>query len=61
VLGVLVVAGGVALSACSGGGGGQTLAQEACLHVHRSVTAYERSVAAGTPAATVAQLQQEAA
>jgi hypothetical protein len=61
VLGVLIVAGGVALSACSGGGGGQTLAQEACLHVHRSVLAYERSAAPGTPTATVAQLQKVAA
>jgi hypothetical protein len=60
VLGVLIVAGGVALSACGGGGGGQTLAQEACVHVHRSVADYERSVAPGTPAASVAALQKKA-
>ena len=60
MLGVLIVAGGVALSAC-GGGGGQTLAQEACVHVHRSVADYERSVAPGTPVASVAALQKKAA
>jgi hypothetical protein len=60
VLGVLIVAGGVALSACGSGGGGQTLAQEACVHVHRSVAYYERSVAPATPAASVAGLQKKA-
>ncbi len=61
MLGVLIVAGGVALSACGGDGGGQTLAQQACVHVHRSVAYYERSVAPGTPAASVAELQKKAA
>lgn len=61
MLGLLIVAGGVALSACSGGASGQTLAQEACLHVHRSVVAYERSVATGTAAGSVGGFQREAA
>jgi hypothetical protein len=61
VLGVLIVAGGVALSACGGDGGGQTLAQEACVHVHRSVAYYERAIAPATPAASVAGLQERAA
>ena len=51
-----VAAGAVALSAC-GGPSGQALAQQACVHVHRSVQAYLRSTVAGTPPATVAQLQ----
>jgi hypothetical protein len=60
VLAVLIVAGGIGLAACGSGGGGQALAEEACLHVHRSVVDYERSVAAGTAASTVAELQKEA-
>jgi hypothetical protein len=53
--------GGVAtaLSAC-GTQGGQALAQQACVHVQRSVDDYVRSTRAGTPAATVAVLQREA-
>ena len=43
------------------GGGGQALAQQACVHVHRSVVDYERSVAPGTSAAGVAEFQKEAA
>ncbi len=49
----------VGLSACSDQGG-QALAQQACVHVNRSVADYLRSVRAGTPAATVALLQKEA-
>jgi len=56
-----VVAGGVlGLSACATQGG-QALAQQACVHVHRSVAAYERSTRVGTPATDVAQLQKQAA
>ncbi len=54
-----VAAGAVGLSAC-GGQSGQALAQQACVHVHRSVQAYLRSTVAGTPPATVAQLQKVA-
>jgi hypothetical protein len=58
---VAFVAGGAfALSACSSQGG-QALAQQACVHVHRSVAAYESSTKAGTPTATVAGLQKRAA
>jgi hypothetical protein len=56
----LVAGGALAASACSSQGG-QALAQQACVHVHRSVAAYERSTAAGTPTATVAELQKQAA
>jgi hypothetical protein len=55
-----VVAGALGLSAC-GTQGGQALAQQACVHVHRSVAAYERATRAGTPAADVSQLQKQAA
>ncbi len=47
------------LSACSNQGG-QALAQQACVHVNRSVQDYLRSVRVGTPPATVALLQKEA-
>ncbi len=60
VLAVLIVAGGVVLAACGGGSNGQSLAQQACLHVHRSVLDYERSVVAGTATGKAAQLQKEA-
>jgi hypothetical protein len=49
----------VGLSAC-GGGGGQALAQQACVHVQRSVRDYLASTVAGTPPATVARLQAQA-
>jgi hypothetical protein len=49
----------VGLSACSNQGG-QALAQQACVHVDRSVQDYLRSVHVGTPPATVALLQKEA-
>ncbi len=60
VLAVLIVTGGIVLAACGSGGDGQSLAQQACLHVHRSVADYERSIEAGTAAGTVAELQKEA-
>jgi hypothetical protein len=47
------------LTACSTQSG-QDLAQQACVHVHRSVTDYLRATSAGTPPATAAQLQKEA-
>ncbi len=56
---VVVAAGAVGLSAC-GGQSGQALAQQACVHVHRSVQAFLRSTVAGTPPATVAALQKRA-
>jgi hypothetical protein len=55
-----VVAGALGLSACSTQGG-KALAQQACVHVHRSVAAYERSTQVGTTAADVPRLQQRAA
>ncbi len=61
VIGVVLVLAAtiVGLSAC-GDAGGQALAQQACVHVHRSVDDYVRSTLAGTPSATVALLQKEA-
>ena len=55
----LSIAAVVALSSC-GGQSGQSLAQQACVHVHRSVQDYVRSTLAGTPPLTVALLQREA-
>jgi hypothetical protein len=49
----------VGLSACSGQDG-QALAQQACVHVHRSVQDYLRANQAGTPSTIVAQLRREA-
>jgi hypothetical protein len=57
---VAVVGGALGLSACSTQSG-QALAQQACVHVHRSVAAYVRSTQVGTPAADVSRLQQRAA
>ena len=48
------------LSACSASSGAD-LARQACVHVERSVRAWERSTQAGMPAAEAAQLQNEAA
>jgi hypothetical protein len=52
----------VALLALSGCGqqGGQNLAQQACVHVHRSVEDYTRSSRPGVSASTVALLRTEA-
>ena len=56
---VIAAAGGLVLSACSQSG--QSLAQQACVHVHRSVAAFQASTKAGTSAADVAVLQRRAA
>ncbi len=58
---VLALAAGAALglSACSTQDG-QDLAQQACVHVHRSVADYQRAIHPGTPAGAAAQLQREA-
>jgi hypothetical protein len=47
------------LSACSGSSG-QVLAQEACVHVHRSISEWRSAEVPGTPARTVSTLQREA-
>jgi hypothetical protein len=58
--GLAVVAGAaLGLSACSSQSG-QDLAQQACVHVHRSLTDYLRATSAGTSPAAAAQLQREA-
>lgn len=57
---VLLVMVPVGLAACSSTQDGQALAQQACVHVNRSVTDWADSERAGTPPATVAQLQQRA-
>ena len=50
----------VGLSACSSSSG-QDLARQACVHVERSVAAWERSTQAGMSTDEAAQLQKEAA
>ena len=55
----LAVGGALGLSACSTQGG-QDLAQQACVHVHLSVTDYLRAVSPSTTPAAAAQLQKEA-
>ena len=50
----------VGLAACTSVQDGQALAQQACVHVNRSVTAWVNSERVGTPATTVAALQQRA-
>ncbi|HEX4161334.1 MAG TPA: hypothetical protein VHZ05_02490 [Acidimicrobiales bacterium] len=50
----------VALAACSSVQDGQALAQQACVHVKRSVTDWVGSQRAGASAATVAALQRRA-
>jgi hypothetical protein len=47
------------LSAC-GGGGAQDLAQQACVHVNRSVSDYQRSLRTGTPPAVASRLRAQA-
>jgi hypothetical protein len=60
-LAVVALAGGAAfgLSACSNQAG-QDLAQQACVHVHRSVADYLRATRPGTSPAVAAQLQEQA-
>jgi hypothetical protein len=55
----LSIAAVAALSSC-GGQSGQALAQQACVHVHRSVHDYLQSIRSGTDASTVALLRREA-
>jgi hypothetical protein len=55
----LVAGAALGLSACSSQSG-QDLAQQACVHVHRSLTDYLRATSAGTSPAAAAQLQKEA-
>ena len=50
----------VGLAACSSAQDGQALAQQACVHVHRSVTYWLDSLRAGTPPASAADLQERA-
>jgi hypothetical protein len=47
------------LSAC-GGGSGQSLARQACVHVHRSVADYKASIVPGTSTTKAASLLEEA-
>jgi hypothetical protein len=60
-LGALAAVAGSGLAACDSQGSGQALARQACVHVLRSVRAWEASNAPGTSSATLAQLQTEAA
>lgn len=55
----LALVSALALSACSTQEG-QALAQQACVHVHRSVADYLQAQRPGTAAATAAQLQKRA-
>ncbi len=48
------------LAACTSAQDAQALAQQACTHVHRSLTDWVVSERAGTPAARVAGLQKDA-
>jgi hypothetical protein len=57
---VLLVGVPLGLAACSSVQDGQALAQQACVHVDRSVSDWVSSQRAGMPAATVATLQQRA-
>ena len=56
---VLAVGAALGLSACSSQSG-QDLAQQACVHVHRSVADYLRAVDPKTSPTTAAKLQREA-
>jgi hypothetical protein len=57
---VLLVGVPLGLAACSSVQDGQALAQQACVHVNRSVSDWVHSQRAGMSAATVATLQQRA-
>jgi hypothetical protein len=50
----------VGLAACTSAQDGQALAQQACVHVNRSVAEWVDSQRVGTPPTTVAALQQRA-
>jgi hypothetical protein len=61
VLGAAALSIGAAVGFAScGGQSGQALAQQACVHVHRSVHDYLQSTRAGTSPATVALLRRDA-
>jgi hypothetical protein len=59
VAGLIVIV-PIALAACSSAADGQALAQQACVHVHRSVHYWVASLETGTPTATSADLQRKA-
>ncbi len=59
-LAALIAGAAVALSACSGAADGQSLARQACVHVHRSVSDYLLATQAGTSPTAAAHLQVEA-
>jgi hypothetical protein len=61
VLGVGAAAAVTGLAACDSQGSGQALAQQACVHVLRSVRDWVHSTEPGTPPATVTELQKKAA
>jgi hypothetical protein len=50
----------IGLAGCDSQGSGQALAEQACVHVQRSVGDWLRSSVPGTPSATVAELQKKA-
>jgi hypothetical protein len=57
----LLAGASITLSACSSSAqDGQSLAQQACVHVNRSVSDYLLAARSGTPAATAARLQDQA-
>jgi hypothetical protein len=60
LLAATVAGAALALSACSGAADGQSLARQACVHVHRSVSDYLLASRAGTSPSAVAHLQDEA-
>ena len=60
VLGAVAVGSAVGLSACSQSDA-VGLARQACVHVERSVRAWEQSTSAGTSQAEAARLQRQAA
>jgi hypothetical protein len=58
VVGVVAVP--LGLAACTSAQDAQALAQQACVHVHRSLSEWVDSQRAGTPAGRVAVLQRDA-
>ncbi|MGO9028103.1 MAG: hypothetical protein ACLQOZ_05680 [Acidimicrobiales bacterium] len=52
----IVVGGGIGLAAC--GGGGTALARQACVHIDRSITLYQRSTDDTDPTRSAALSQQ---